>query len=154
DEPQRLEFHLRGAAADGDELDVALGARDVAERLLDAPARPPEVAAHLPAEEKCAIKLSPARLLVLGVGDVAPGEAAGRELELREGPVADAQPSDVERGRAPLRERAVEDGAQALGREEEIARAEIAVDERDLALHGRVRREPAEDRLARRGRIE
>src|SRR5213078_1015541 len=150
---EQLELHLGDAAAEARQLD-APRAVDEAPRLHHADDRPLPVPEHLPPARRGRVDGRAAGARVGGEELLALAEAADRLRVRAEAPRAHAEPAQVLHRIADVGELPVEDGAQALGTEDDVADAEVAVHEGLGARRGRRSREPAERQLERRVRIE
>src|SRR5947208_15325858 len=150
---EQLELHLGDAATEARELDAPRPV-DEAPRLHHADDRPLAVPEHLPPAHRRRVDGRAAGARVGGEELLALAEAADRLRVRAEAPRAHAEPAQILHRIADVGELPVEHGAQALGTEDDVADAEVAVHQGLGAWRGRRGREPAERQLERRVRIE
>src|SRR5258708_21414623 len=92
---------------------------------------PAQRAHHFPELDAIGIGLA-AGLLIAGKQLLARAEAADRLVDFAEAPGIDADPAEILHGIAEMRELPVQHRAQALGTDDEISMAEIAMHQRCL----------------------
>src|SRR5207302_1240166 len=148
-----LVLDLGAEPAEDCELDASLLSREVPTRLSEAADRPRDVAGELPVVELLGPDAEAGQLVIalevrLDVAD--PAEPA---LGDAEAPGADEREGEVARGVVEVRELPVEDADETILVDDEVADAEVAVDDERRTPWRPVLAQPPEPELDRRVRL-
>src|SRR4051812_37409926 len=152
DQPQEAPLVLAAPPADSGQLHRPHGARQVGERLSDAHHAPLQRAQDLPPADDVGVD-GPARRLGIGREQVVVvAEPADGTVDT-ESPRLHTQPPEILHWVAEMRQLPIEDGAQTIRADDEVAVAEVAVNDRRRCALRSALVEPTQCELERRMRL-